>query len=153
MHGRTIHLRAVAQWLLVVTLQLALGGCTLRLVADYDEQIDRAATSLQQEMDGHLTKLEELGGQPGAAFAANQEFYRDYAVRLRSVRIRAEAYQRNEITTQQLDRVAASLQELRDQHERGDTLSRDFIVTARELFNTSWGAVIEWEIAKKRGAR
>lgn len=139
--------------LLSVTLALAFAGCTLRLVADYDEQIDRGATELQQQMDAHLTRLEALGSHPDAAFAANQEFYREYGVRLRSLGLRAQAHRRNETTIEQLQRMEASLQELREQHERGGTLSTTFIAAARELFNSSWGAIIAWEIAKRRGAR
>jgi 6-phosphofructokinase len=142
------HAAWLATWCALAVLN---ASCAIRLAADYDEQIDRAATSLQQEMDAHLTKLELLGTKPSAAFANHEQFYADYGVKLRSVRVRALGHAKNDITVQQLDNMAKSLIALRDQHERGGTLSAAFINTTRELFNTGWAAVIKWEIAKKRG--
>ena len=141
-----------AVWLLTLcALAVLNASCAIRLAADYDEQIDQAATALQQEMDGHLTKLELLGAKPAAAFAEHEEFYADYGVKLRSVRVRAQGHAKNDISLQQLDNMANSLIELRDQHKRGGTLSAGFITATRELFNAGWAAVIKWEIAKKRG--
>lgn len=148
---KTTPARDAARWSSLVLLAVAFSSCTLRLVSDYDEQIDRAATELQQHMDAHLTRLVALGTLPAAGFEANEAFYSDYGVKLRSVRVRAQAHERNEITLQQLDRMTSSLDELREQHQRGGTLSPAFITTVRELFNTSWAAIIAWEIAKKRG--
>jgi len=131
---------------------LSAASCTVRLAADYDEEIDRAATALQQDMDAHLTELEAIGSGAAAEYEASEAFYRNYGVRLRSVRLRAQGHPKNELTVQQLDRMADSVEELRRRHEEGGTLSPAFISATRELFNTGWAAVIGWEIAKKRGA-
>ena len=136
----------------VIALLVTLSGCTtVRWVSDYDEHIDNAATALQRDMDGHLTHLEALGDDEDATFAANEDFYREYGIALRSVRVRAQGHEDNEITLQQLDRMNSSLEELRDQHRESGVLSPAYIRTVRDLFNSGWGAVIAWEIAKKRG--
>jgi len=137
---------------LALVCALALTGCAIRLAADYDEQIDRAATALQQEMDRHLTGLELLGTSPDAAFANNRQFYADYGVKLRAVRVRALGKAKNEITIQQLDNMANSLEQLRKLHEEQGGISPAFIKTSRELFNSGWAAVLKWEMAKRRGS-
>lgn len=129
---------------------LGLLACTVRWTATYDEHIDQAATELQIRMDAYLTRLENTGPGEGL-FEDSRGFYDDYAVGIRSVRIRAQAHEQNDITLQQLDRMLASLQELRRQHQEADRLSPAYVRTVRELFNTGWAAVIAWEVAKKRG--
>lgn len=146
--------RRVAFTLLaVLAASLASGGCVVRLAAEYDEHVDRGATALQQEMDSHLTRLEVLGADVNGHFDLHEPFYLDYAVKLRSLRLRAQAYRRNELTLQQLDLMLDSLEELNRQHAERGTLSPAFIASSRDLFNQAWGAVIAWEVAKKRGAR
>ena len=148
MHDRAVpRSRAFAMTLLCA---IAVSGCALRLAADYDEQIDRAATALQQEMDAHLTKLELLGPASEAAFAQHRQFYADYGVKLRSVRVRAQGKDKNEITIEQIDNMANSLETLRKLHEEQGTVSSGFVKTSRELFNTGWAAVLKWEMAKRR---
>lgn len=129
---------------------LLASACTVRWVASYDEVIDQSATELQQQMDRHLTRMESARGA-AIRYASSREFYDDYAVGIRSLRIRVQAHEDNQITLQQLDRIEASLAELRRQHEQANDLSSAYISTARELFNASWAAVIAWEVAKKRG--
>ena len=53
---------------LSVALAFVLCACSITLISNYDEQIDRAATALQRQMDAHLTKLEAVSG-PVATFA------------------------------------------------------------------------------------
>lgn len=137
---------------LAVAALVALAGCTpIRLASDYDERIDEAASTLQQEMDAYLTTLEALGNSSEAEFSQNEDFYRDYAVALRSVRLRAQGHRKNELTLQQLDRMSESLEELEEQHRQSNILSSGYTRAVRDLFNSAWGAVIAWEIAKKRG--
>ena len=133
-------------------LTLTLAGCTLRLASDYDEQIDRTATELQQDMDAFLTELGAAGSAEAAGYERHVAFYRGYAVKVRSVRVRAQAHPKNDITLQQLDLMLSSLESLRSTHEEGGTPSAAFLAQTRDLFNTAWGAVIEWELAKKRDA-
>lgn len=138
---------------ILVLATLFVTGCTLRLASEYDEEIDRTATSLQREMDAHLTGLGSAVLDSLAAFDQHEAFYRDYEVRLRSLELRARAHRKNELTVRQLETIAASLAELREQHRDAHTLSPAYVEAARELFNTAWAAVIAWEIAKKRDGR
>jgi hypothetical protein len=132
-------------------LPILFASCTLKLIADYDEVIDREATQLQVQMDRHLTELEASAGTTEAAYDQNASFYRDYSVRVRSLRIRAGGHEKNDITLQQLDLLQSSLEDLWARHQEGGTLSAGYVQVSRELFNTAWGAIIRLEIAKKRG--
>jgi hypothetical protein len=102
-------------------------------------------------MDAFLTEVSAARPTDAAGYQANAGFYRDYAVEVRSLRVRAGAHRRNEVTLHQLDLILSSLEELRKTHEEEGMPSDAFLSADRELFNTAWGAIIEWELAKKRG--
>lgn len=136
-------------WVAGLCLGLASAACTVTLVSHYDEQIDRAATELQRRMDLYLTILEFTSG-PETAYAANEEFYLEYAVDVRSVDLRARAHPKNSISLQQYAVMLASLEDLRATHETQDTLSAAYIRQVRAMFNQAWGAIIRLEVAKKR---
>lgn len=134
----------------LVSLMLA-AACTVTLVSAYDEHIDQAATTLQREMDAFLTSMERAGDEPAGSFEANIGFYDQYMVDLRAVEVRAAAHEDNDITLQQIGLMRQNVEELRTLHQEQDGISPAAAATFRELFNTAWRAVIQWEIAKKRG--
>lgn len=123
-------------------------GCTIRLIADYDEEIDAAATSLQKQMDAFLTEIAASTGAE-ATHAHHARFYQEYAVEVRSVRIRAASHPKNAISITQYDRMLDSLQELEAAHRDGP-IGPEVAAQFRSLFNQAWGAIIALEVAKKR---
>jgi hypothetical protein len=126
-------------------------GCTrITLISSYDEVIDHSATELQRRMDGFLTMLVDKEGTPQASYDSNKTFYSEYAVDLRSLKVRALSQPKNQITAQQIDLMTNSLEELRKAHESGP-IAAEAVPTFRDLFNQSWGAIIALEMAKKRG--
>jgi len=132
----------------VITSQTA---CThIMLISSYDEVIDHSASELQRRMDAFLTMLVDKEGSPQASYDSTKIFYSDYAVDLRSLKVRALSQPKNQITGQQIDLMTSSLEELRKAHESGP-ISADAVPTFRDLFNQSWGAIIALEMAKKRG--
>ena len=145
--------RALA--LLAVLCALALGGCTVRMVSDYDETIDLTATQLQKDMDAFLTQMEYDSGD-AVTYGANRQFYAMYATEIRSLLIRAQAHPKNEISLIQYGLMLDSLGELEASHrgeeeeEDAGMLPVEAIPTYRDLFNQSWGAIIKLEVAKKR---
>lgn len=147
-----MRLRALLLVLALGTVALAAPACvTVRLAGDYDEQVDNAASVLQKRMDTYLTRLESLpDGDPGRAYAPNQQFYLDYGVDLRALEIRAAGLPRNSITLQQVDLMESSLEQLRGTHQAQNGLSAASLGQYRTLFNTAWRAILAWELAKKR---
>jgi hypothetical protein len=136
---------------LALLVAVAAFGCAVRLISDYDREIDRAATRLQREMDTFLTRLEVASGTPAAGYAPHAGFYPDYLVALRSVLVRAQSHPQNRITEEQLLLMIDSLEQLRLAHEAGP-LDPAAIRAARNLFNQAWRAIITVELAKKRGS-
>ncbi|HKU60413.1 MAG TPA: hypothetical protein VJQ44_04285 [Gemmatimonadales bacterium] len=149
--SRLYRVRLCAVLLLAPVLGLPVAGCTrVTLISAYDEQVDHSASELQQRMDGFLTMLADKAGTPEASYEANRDFYSDYAVGIRAVRVRALAQPKNSITVQQLDLMSNSLEELRKAHQDAP-ISAEAVPAFRDLFNQAWGAIIRLELAKKRG--
>ena len=143
--------RLCAMLALAPALIIPQTGCSrITLISSYDEQIDHSATELQRRMDAFLTMLADKEGTPQASYESNKSFYSDYAVDLRSLKVRAVSQPKNQITSQQIDLMTASLEELRKAHESGP-ITADAVPTFRDLFNQAWGAIIALEMAKKRG--
>lgn len=140
--------RLVAAALIIVMT----GGCAIRLISNYDEQIDKGATDLHKELDAFLTDLETKAGTPEASYDVAKAFYPRYLVDLRALRVRARAQPENELTEKQLDLMMDSIEQLRRQHQAGP-LARAVIDVNRNLFSQAWGAVVKLELAKKRGER
>lgn len=147
--------RRQALALVAVLCALALGGCTVRMVSDYDETIDLTATQLQKDMDAFLTQLEYDTGD-AVTYGANRQFYANYATEIRSLLVRAQAHPKNDPSLIQYGLMLDSLGELEashrgdEDHEDDGVLPAAAIPTYRDLFNQSWGAIIRLEVAKKR---
>jgi hypothetical protein len=133
------------RWLLLLALLLPI-SCAATFVSSYDEQIDKAATTLQVKMDTFLTGLEAL---PQPTYSKSSSFYTDYDIALRSILIRAESHPKNSLTAMQLGLMTKSVDDLREMHKSGH-LDQAAIAITRDLFNQSWRAVIALEVAKKR---
>jgi hypothetical protein len=149
------HLLALALVALAALAVLAAGGCTVRLISDYDETIDRSASELQKEMDAFLTDM-EIGEGESVMYGVNRGFYPYYATEVRAVLVRAQAHPKNEQSVAQYELMLDSLKELEEAH-RGDegvesegALPVEAIPVFRDLFNQAWSAIIRLEVAKKR---
>lgn len=136
---------------MVIALAVLLSGCSeIRLIGEYDEQIDKAATELQRTMDMHLTRIADDPASPEAAYDANRAFYLNYEVEVRSVQIRAQAQPKYGIIEQQFTLMLDSVQQLRIAHEAGP-LAPETVMVLRDLFNQSWGAIIKLQRDLQRG--
>ena len=145
-------IRSVHIWLWLLAALVAVNsGCEVMLISTYDQQIDDSATTLQKEMDAFLTTIEKTS-KPEATYGTpeNQQFYQDYLVSLRSVRVRAESHPKNNITVEQINLLINSVAALRQQQAAG-SLTPAVIRVNRDLFAQAWRAIITLELAKKRG--
>lgn len=147
--GRTVSLR-MPRWRSGIIAGLVLSvllACSVKLISNYDEQIDQSATSLQKDMDRFLTRLI---ADPQPSYEKSKDFYDEYAVELRSLLLRAQSHPKNTQTEQQIQLMMKSLEDLRTMHQAGP-IDDDVLKTTRDLFNQSWKAIITLEMAKKRG--
>ena len=128
----------------------AAAGCTsVTLISRYDEQVDQSATALLKQMDAFLAKLQTASGA-AAEYEANKDFYSDYAVELRALKVRAESQAKNAPTVQQIELMQRNLEQLEAAHKSGP-ISPAAIPTFRDLFEQGWRAILTLELAKKRG--
>jgi len=152
MRRSLFRLRALLLMLALGAVVLSPTACiTVKLVGDYDQQIDQTATQLQKRMDTFLTKLENLpNGDAGRQYAPNKKFYLQYGVDLRALETRATSLQKQSITVQQVQLMESSLEQLRSTHATQDDLSAASLDEYRQLFNTAWTAILTFELAKRR---
>lgn len=151
-------------WLLSM-LFVFYAGCAVRLIAEYDENIDSGITELQRKTERFLTQLqtdlirtsllkdgsaEKEAVMERVAYAANADFYLDFLVDLRVLQVRADSYVGNELTVRQLDALAEILDAQKILHESG-IASADDIEDMRSAFTRGFKAILKLEIAKKRG--
>ncbi len=98
--------------LLTFVLAAAVSGCmSVKLVSDYDEQIDRGLTELYAETSSFLDRMISLHGTPAGTYEANQQFYSDGGGRIDALIARAEANQvlDNCPTTRVMGRILAAV--------------------------------------------
>lgn len=158
--------RSVIFWLLSIFL-LVTTGCTVRLIAEYDENIDQGITTLQKKTEAFLTQMEtdltrsELlkdGAEEKekllkkVAYEAHEDFYRDFLVDLRVLKVRADSYAGNELTVKQLEAMEEILNAQKIVHQSGLETSDD-IADMRSAFTRGFKGILKLEIAKKRGKK
>jgi hypothetical protein len=150
MQVQHVNSRRALLFLFALSFAIGTSGCTVKLVADYDETTDKAVTALQMNVEAFLVNLERNFGTPEAAYEHHTEFYDQTKVQLSAIRTRAAARPKNEETVQQLDLLASSLASLEDLHELGFEDVAEF-EPLRNAFQTSFTAILALELAKKRG--
>jgi hypothetical protein len=143
-------LRRFVPGFLLLLYGLLLAGCpTVRLVSDYDEEIDRGVTAFQRQIEHHLAGLERVIGTPAADYGRYTEFYDDVKIDLTLLRSRAALAPHNEITVQQFDRLLRQVALLEQLHRAG--LAANDLPPVHTAFSVSCTAIIKFELAKKRG--
>lgn len=147
--------------ILLLSMLLAISGCTVKLIASYDETTDKNVTALQRKMESFLTDLEAKDGLPECSYEKNSTFYSESKVDLSAIKVRAEAIPKNEITVKQITLLGSSLIDLESLHKLKDKkpkssgqlkcISADEIAPLRAAFNSIFTAILKLELAKKRG--
>jgi len=143
-------------FVLAAVISVLLIGCQITLISEYDEQIDQSATALQKGMDTLLTELAAQSDSPGPSyFNSFDSFYAELFVDLRSLLIRAQSHPKNSLTEKQIQLMIKNLELFQKSHmetaEANGTIAPEALMIHRDLFNQGWKAIIELEIAKKRG--
>jgi uncharacterized membrane protein YgaE (UPF0421/DUF939 family) len=87
----------------------AIAGCTVRLVANYDEAIDKSITELQKKVETILTKIERQPSNPSSTYDAKD--YEQLREDLNVLRTRAASWDKNEATVKMLYELGYQLLE------------------------------------------
>lgn len=147
--------------ILLALVVLVISGCTVKLIASYDETTDHNVTALQRKVETFLTELETKEGLPECSYRNNSAFYTEAKVDLSAIKVRVDAIPGNDITAEQIALLGSSLNDLAALHQLKDKntktagvlqcLSSDEIKVLRFAFNASFTAILKLELAKKRG--
>jgi outer membrane murein-binding lipoprotein Lpp len=136
----------------VFLLALLLSGCTsIKLVGDYDAQTDKGITALQKDMEVFFVTLESAEGSMAAPYAANKDFYGQTKVAISSLRIRADALERNSFTVRMFDKLQNNFDRLAADHREG--ISKRELPLYRGGLNSQFTSLLTFELAKRRGQK
>lgn len=143
-------------WLiLVAVLAFSAAGCTtVKLVGDYDEEIDKGATALHKSIETHFIQLSGSARKDDEAvdpIDKHKQFYADSKVALAALRIRSDATERNSLTVRMTDKITSNLLRLEQMHTEG--LKRGELASLRAGLTTQFTALLTFELAKKRGEK
>ena len=97
---------------IIFVLLFSVGCTSIKLIANYDEVIDSSVTEFQRNMETHLIKLERNIGTDDASHENSIEFYDEARVELSSIRVRAAAIPKNELTLTQIELLIRNLENL-----------------------------------------
>ena len=129
---------------------LALSGCTVKLIADYDPKTDEAITQLQRKFETFFVNLESQVGTEKANYDNHLDFYKEIKVDVSAIKLRASAIPENEITLNQVALLEENIGLLEEFHKDGITDVAG-IEVPRDDFNTALSNILKLELAKRRG--
>jgi hypothetical protein len=139
------------RWTVTFTVfVLILSSCTIKLIANYDEQTDQAVTELQRKLETFFVKLERQVGTSDADYVNYQAFYDGVKVDISAIKLRVKAIPKNEITLKQIELLEDNLATLEELHQEGIT-DIQVVAVVRDDFNTALTSILSLELAKKRG--
>lgn len=130
---------------------LFLSGCSL--IADYDPIIDQTVSSLHNDVNVFLTKMERSAGTPEGEYINNTQFYDKLIGTLESLRTRGAIIPKNDIILAQINLLRNNIEKLRIIHERhGQSgLSKVLIDPIKVSINNQFSSIIKLQNALKRG--
>ena len=132
---------------------LLLSSCTsIRLISEYDDITDKKVTELQDKFAKHVVTLERIIGTKEAAYENFIPFYDDVKSDMRTLTIRANAIDKNDIVIKQLKFLDQNIADLEALHKLGFSKTSE-IVPIRNAFETSFTSIIKLQMALKRGEK
>jgi hypothetical protein len=78
--------------LVVLLIGSMVAGCTVKLVSDYDDQIDSGLSQLNTDITAFVNKMIDAAGTPAGTWASNKDFYIEEDAKLDTMIARAEAH-------------------------------------------------------------
>lgn len=136
---------ASMQMILSAMIILACVGCiSVKLVSDYDENIDKGVTEIQKKTEAFLLSLKPYAPE-------STQFYDGVRVEISSLRLRADSLQRNSLTVQMLDKLANNIDRLEQDHKSKEGIKQAEIPLYRGGLNSQFTSILTFELAKKRG--
>jgi hypothetical protein len=137
----------------LISIVLLLCACTVTWVSEYDAQTDQGVSQLHRKTETFLTQLEQQK-VPECLSINHTDFYQQSLVDVRTLKVRAMAIPNNNITVQQLGLLAENLSLMQQGHaledEKNTCLATETITFFRSNFESTFTAILKFELAKKR---
>jgi hypothetical protein len=145
------HRLAMQQWSSTALLALLIvcfgGGCTVRLIGDYDSTIDQGVSDLQQKAEVYFAKL-----QSAPATGYDQSVYDDLDARLAVLKSRAASLPKYGIIAQQVTNLKAQVDDFQKLDKMSPRPLASIIITGGESsIAVSVESILKLELALKRG--
>lgn len=139
--------------IILCILALPLSGCSVKLIADYDQIIDQNVISLQTQIETFLTHMERTAGTREGQYASQVKFYDEIRGQLNTLSVRAASIPKNEIVTEQIDTLKETIETLREIHEeQGEKgLTKPYVYQMRTAFERHFAEIYKLQQALKRG--
>jgi hypothetical protein len=130
---------------------------SVKLVGDYDEQIDKGVTALQKDTESLLVGMEANAKKPEdkvEPYNKHKEYYSKAKVAISGLRVRADATERNSLTVRMLDKLQANIDRLETADNSQEGITKEEIDKSfRPALNSQFTAILTFELAKKRGEK
>ena len=124
----------------------------IRLISDYDEITDKTVTALQEKVSTFLVKIESEIGTDEAKYENYKQFYLDAKVDLNTLKVRADAIEKNKIVQDQITALTSMIDSLEKLHKIGFA-STEQIEALKQPFNSAFTAIIKLQMGLKRGEK
>jgi hypothetical protein len=138
---------------------VAMTGCTVTLVSDYDDTFDQQATTAQKDVDALLTKIagNVSANDPtrtGEQYAADKDAYAKIHGDIDAMKVRAAAHSNNAATIDQVARIEDAFNTVEAEQAHADPKGGIHIAQAEILkneMNAAFTILIRTELLKKSG--
>jgi hypothetical protein len=136
---------------LLACLVVACG--TVHLISPYDAMVDSGVSDVHTKLVAFVWKMERLAGKPEGAYDANADFYEAIEASIATLRMRAAATPKSEVTVAQLDELSSNVSRLQKVHTMGKAGGLPKILggPALSALDESCSAIARLEAAKRNG--
>lgn len=141
--------RKVASLLpMLAIVALSVTACTVKLIGDYDDAIDKGVTDVQQRAELYFAKLRSTPDTP-----YDQSFYDDISSRLTVLQSRADSLPEYSIISQQIGNMKKQFDDFRKLDKiTPRPIHGDVVTPAESAVTVSVESILKLELALKRGA-
>jgi hypothetical protein len=139
---------------LFIAVMAAFVACgPVRFVSPYDEVIDKSTSEIHTRVVAFVDRMTTLAGKPEGTYSANVVFYGDIKASIATLKLRAAAQGKNEITVLLVGELATNIENLRKLHESGKEGGLPSILASPALsaIEINCAAIVKFEVAKRRG--
>jgi hypothetical protein len=133
----------------VVFFAFIMNGCfSVKLVADYDEAVDKQVTEIYRNISTYMQDLANTPQVSGIDSIARTTKYNNIQLDISTLKLRASAKEKNSQQIQQVELLADSWNKIGELQKLHPT--KDMIQSAQSGLEITLTAILKLEIAKKR---